>query len=50
MRTYETVTIVKPQLSDTEVAAFVTNAKELVAKNGGEVISEEIYCHAECSL
>ena len=41
MRTYETVTIVKPQLSDTEVAAFVTSAKELVTKNGGEVTSEE---------
>ena len=41
MRTYETVTIVKPQLSDTEVAAFVTTIKELVAKNGGEVTSEE---------
>lgn len=41
MRTYETVTIVKPQLSDAEVAAFVTNVKELVAKNGGEVTSEE---------
>ena len=41
MRTYETVTIVKPQLSDAEVAQFVTNAKELVAKNGGEVTSEE---------
>lgn len=41
MRTYETVTIVKPQLSDAEVAAFVANAKELVAKNGGEVTSEE---------
>ena len=41
MRTYETVTIVKPQLSDAEVATFVTNVKELVAKNGGEVTSEE---------
>lgn len=41
MRTYETVTIVKPQLSDAEVAQFVTNAKELVTKNGGEVTSEE---------
>ena len=41
MRTYETVTIVKPQLSDMEVAQFVTNVKELVAKNGGEVTSEE---------
>ncbi|MBR3603554.1 MAG: 30S ribosomal protein S6 [Elusimicrobiaceae bacterium] len=41
MRTYETVTIVKPQLSDTEVAQFVTTVKELVAKHGGEVTSEE---------
>jgi small subunit ribosomal protein S6 len=41
MRTYETVIIVKPQLSDTEVAQFVTNVKELVTKNGGEVTSEE---------
>lgn len=41
MRTYETVTIVKPQLSDAEVADFVTKAKELVSKNGGEVTSEE---------
>ncbi len=41
MRTYETVTIVKPQLSDTEVANFVTTVKELVAKHGGEVTSEE---------
>lgn len=41
MRTYETVTIVKPQLSDTEVAAFVTNVKELVTKHGGQVTSEE---------
>lgn len=41
MRTYETVIIVKPQLSDGEVGEFVTKAKELIAKNGGEVTSEE---------
>lgn len=41
MRTYETVTIVKPQLSDGEVAEFVTKAKELITKHGGEVTSEE---------
>lgn len=41
MRTYETVTIVKPQLSDGEVAEFVVKAKELITKNGGEVTSEE---------
>lgn len=41
MRTYETVIIVKPQLSDGEVGEFVTKAKELITKNGGEVTSEE---------
>ena len=41
MKTYESVIIVKPQLSDGEVGEFVTKAKELVANNGGEVISEE---------
>ena len=41
MRTYESVLIVKPQLSDGEVGEFVTKAKELITKNGGEVISEE---------
>lgn len=41
MRTYETVLIVKPQLSDGEVGEFVTKAKELITKNGGEVTSEE---------
>ncbi len=41
MRTYESVIIVKPQLSDGEVGEFVIKAKELITKNGGEVISEE---------
>lgn len=41
MRTYESVIIVKPQLSDGEVGEFVSKAKELVAKHNGEVISEE---------
>ncbi|WP_428897666.1 small subunit ribosomal protein S6 [Parelusimicrobium proximum] len=41
MRTYETVTIVKPQLSDAEVAEFVTGAKELISASNGEVVSEE---------
>lgn len=41
MRTYESVIIVKPQLSDGEVGEFVTKAKDLIAKNGGEVVSEE---------
>lgn len=41
MKTYESVIIVKPQLSDGEVGEFATKVKELVANNGGEVISEE---------
>ena len=41
MRTYESVIIVKPQLSDGEVGEFVTKAKDLIAKHGGEVTSEE---------
>ncbi len=41
MKTYETVTIVKPQLSDSEVAAFVDSTKEFICKTGGEVVSEE---------
>ncbi|WP_424245018.1 small subunit ribosomal protein S6 [Elusimicrobium posterum] len=41
MRTYETVTIVKPQLSDGEVGEFVNSAKEFITKAGGEIVSEE---------
>jgi len=41
MRTYESVIIVKPQLSDGEVGEFVTKVKALITKNGGEVTSEE---------
>ena len=41
MRTDESVIIVKPQLSDGEVGEFVLKAKELIAKHGGEVTSEE---------
>ena len=41
MRTYESVIIEKPQLSDGEVGEFVTKTKELITKNGGEVTSEE---------
>lgn len=41
MRTYESVIIVKPQLSDGEVGEFVLKAKEFIAKHGGEVTSEE---------
>jgi small subunit ribosomal protein S6 len=41
MKTYETVTIVKPQLSDGEVAAFTDKAKAFIVSAGGEVVSEE---------
>ena len=41
MKTYESVIIVKPQLSDGEVGQFVNQVKDLIAKNNGEVISEE---------
>ena len=41
MKTYESVIIVKPQLSDGEVGQFVTQVKDLITKNGGEVTSEE---------
>ena len=41
MKTYESVIIIKPQLSDGEVGQFVTQVKDLITKNNGEVISEE---------
>lgn len=41
MKTYETVTIVKPQLTDGEVAAFIEKAKAFICASGGEVVSEE---------
>ena len=41
MKTYESVIIVKPQLSDAEVGQFVNQVKDLIAKNNGEVTSEE---------
>ncbi|MCL2887796.1 MAG: 30S ribosomal protein S6 [Elusimicrobia bacterium] len=41
MRTYETVTIVKPQLSDGEVVELINSVKEFINKAGGEIVSEE---------
>jgi len=41
MKTYETVTIIKPQLTDGEVAVFVDKAKAFIASSGGEIVSEE---------
>ena len=41
MKTYETVTILKPQLNDNEVAALVEKIKGLITAAKGEVLSEE---------
>lgn len=41
MKTYESVIIVKPQLSDGEVGEFVNKVKALITNKGGEVTSEE---------
>ena len=41
MKTYESVIIVKPQLSDGEVGEFVNKVKALITSKGGEVTSEE---------
>ena len=41
MKTYESVTIVKPQLTDNEVAAFVEKTKAFITSSNGEVLSEE---------
>lgn len=43
MHSYEQITILKPQLSDKEIAEFVTKTKEYITGNGGEVVSEESY-------
>jgi len=41
MRIYELTIILKPQLSDTEVAAFVDKAKKQIVAEGGELLVEE---------
>jgi len=41
MKTYESVTILKPQLTDNEVAAFVEKTKAFITSSKGEVLSEE---------
>ena len=43
MRTYETVLIIKPALSDPEVAECVEKTKQVIATEGGEVVSQEIW-------
>src|SRR3989339_1362249 len=43
MRTYETVLILKPVLSDPEVAEWVEKTKQVISSDGGEVVSHEIW-------
>lgn len=43
METYETVLILKPVLSDPEVAEFVEKTKQSIASEGGEIVSQEIW-------
>lgn len=41
MKTYESVLIVKPQLSDPEVGELVDKTKKIIAAEGGEVLAED---------
>jgi len=41
MNIYETVVVVQPKLSDTEVAEFIDKTKKLIAKGGGEILSDD---------
>ncbi|MBI4375302.1 MAG: 30S ribosomal protein S6 [Elusimicrobia bacterium] len=43
MQTYETVLILKPALSDTEVADFVEKTKKMITSDGGEIVAQEIW-------
>lgn len=41
MPVYETVMVVKPQLSDAEVATLVDKTKKIISTEGGEVLNED---------
>jgi small subunit ribosomal protein S6 len=43
MSTYETVLILKPTLSDPEVAQFVEKTKQAISSDGGEIVNHEIW-------
>ena len=43
MRIYETVLILKPTLSEQEVADYVEKTKQSIAGDGGEIVSQEIW-------
>lgn len=41
MQTYELMVILKPQISDTQIAEFVENVKKLIGNSKGEIIAED---------
>lgn len=41
MPTYETVVVVHPRLSDAEIADFADKTKQMITKDGGEILSED---------
>ena len=43
MHIYETVLILKPVMSDPEVAEFVEKTKQTIAGDGGEMVNNEIW-------
>jgi small subunit ribosomal protein S6 len=43
MYIYETVLILKPVMSDPEVAEFVEKTKQTIAGDGGEIVTQEIW-------
>jgi small subunit ribosomal protein S6 len=43
MDIYETVLILKPVMSDPEVAEFVEKTKQVIAGDGGEIVTQEIW-------
>ena len=43
MAKYETVIIVKPQLSDAQVTEFLDKTKKVIAQEGGEILGEDLW-------
>jgi small subunit ribosomal protein S6 len=43
MQIYETVLILKPVLSDPEVAEFVEKTKQTISAEGGEIVTSEVW-------
>jgi len=41
MQIYETVMVVKPQLSDPEIAELVEKTKKVISAEGGEILNED---------